>query len=182
MGTEIENQNPGTSLKYQYEDDKIIFNARAPDGHVIHLEQIAMPLKIYLDKCVSHLIYNSTRLFGRKEGNEFHEALAGHSLGTIEKHLPTGDMQSSEVASFECPEWEAGAEVTKRSNDGDGVTPKSKWTAVGKTVKAAKMFSNMGIKRAATLSHKLAKKRESLPGFKTQTMCTPTYEWDEPKF
>lgn len=175
--TEIENQNPGTSLKYQYEDDKIIFNARAPDGHVIHLEQIAMPLKIYLDKCVSHLIYNFTRLFGRKEGNDFHEALAGHSLGKIEKHLPTGDMQSSEVASFECPaSWEAGAEVPKTSN---GVTPKSMWAAAGTKIRAAKMFSSMGAKRAATLSHKFAEKRESLPGFKTREHCPPTYVWDQ---
>jgi len=87
-------------VKYGLEDDKLIFNATGPDGVTIHMEQIAMPLKIYLDKCISHIIYNFTRLFGRKEGNNFFEALEGFSLQTIKEE---GDKlgESSEVQPFE---------------------------------------------------------------------------------
>merc|ERR1712096_64718 len=95
-----------------------------------------MPLKIYLDKCISHIIYNFTRLFGRKEGNNFFEALEGFSLQTIKEE---GDKlgESSEVQPFEWGKSHAQlvAEKALRKTKGQGKKKRKRMTEEKKKVK-----------------------------------------------
>merc|ERR1711964_963381 len=79
--------------RYQYEDDKIIFNATGPDGKTIHLECIAMPMEMYLLKCQSHAVYDLTRVCG----GDFLNALKGYSALSLKNAILPPDSDDSDV-------------------------------------------------------------------------------------